>query len=339
MTRFVNKFYHSIVAAAFIAAAAIGLNSCSVINDDLDPCPEGVVLRFVYDYNMEFANAFPAQVDCLTLLVFDQSGNYIKTITETSSVLADENWRMTIDLPSGKTYRFVAYGGLECEKSSFHFVDQPAVGSNYSSLEVAMNDNCIDADPGVNLHALFYGNLDLTVPAGATTYTEGTVKMIRDTNSIRILLQNVDYSPVNPDDFNFEITADNTLMGCDNAVIPTPEGITYSPWSVGQNSVGTDEDNDKVTVAYAEFSVARLIEGAPVRLNITNNTQGNSVLSIPLINYLLLLKSDHYKNMDSQEYLDRENHWDIILFLNEGRWVDTHIIINDWVVRINSAIL
>lgn len=339
MTRLLNKIYRSFVAAAYIAAAAIGLDSCSVINDDLDPCPEGVVLRFVYDYNMEFANAFPSQVDCLTVLVYDQSGKYVRTITETTSVLADESWRMTIDLPAGKTYRFVAYGGLECEKSSFHFVSQPDAGSSYSSLEVEMNADCIDADPGVDLHALFYGNLELAVPAGATTYTEGTVKMLRDTNSIRILLQNVDYSPVNPDDFNFEITADNTLMGCDNDIIPTPDGITYSPWSVGQNSVGTDENNDKVVLAYAEFSVARLIEGASVRLNVTNARQGNTILSIPLVNYLLLLKSDHFKDMDPQEYLDRENHWDIILFMSEGRWLDTFIKINDWEVRINSAIL
>ena len=40
--------------------------------------------------------------------------------------------------------------------------------------------------------------------------------------------------------------------------------------------------------------------------------------------------------MGNQEYLDRENHWDIILFLNGGRWIDTHIRVNDWDVRIND---
>lgn len=39
--------------------AAVALSSCERIFEDLDPCLHGVSLRFVYDYNMEYANAFP----------------------------------------------------------------------------------------------------------------------------------------------------------------------------------------------------------------------------------------------------------------------------------------
>lgn len=58
---------YSIVGAAFYAASMIMLSSaCGIINEDLDPCPDAAVnLRFVYEYNMEFANAFHNQVDCL----------------------------------------------------------------------------------------------------------------------------------------------------------------------------------------------------------------------------------------------------------------------------------
>ena len=37
----------------------IVFSSCERIYEDLDPCPHGVSLRFIYDYNMEYANAFP----------------------------------------------------------------------------------------------------------------------------------------------------------------------------------------------------------------------------------------------------------------------------------------
>lgn len=332
-----HKLHKFLAGAALIAASAMGISSCSLVNDDLDPCPQGVVLRFVYDYNMEFANAFPPQVDCLTLLVYDANGNYVTTRTETTEVLKDENWRMTIDLPAGQKYHFVAYGGLECSKSSFHFVNEPAVGSQLAQLSVSMDANCIGADPGVDLHPLFFGDLDLAIPSGSLDYVEGTVYMLRDTNSIRILLQNVDGTPVNPDDFTFAISADNTLMAYNNDVVPTQQGIIYAPCYTGQNSVGSTDNGDLATLAYAEFSVARLIEDAPVRLDITNAVTKDNVLSIPLVNYLLLLKSERYKSMPPQEYLDRENHWDIILFLNGGRWIDTHIVINDWIVRINNA--
>lgn len=332
-----RNIIRAIRSAAIGVAALVGLTGCSsLINDDLAPCPEGVVLRFVYDYNMEFANAFPSQVDCLTLLVYDAQGRLVETRTETSSVLADENYRMILDLPAA-TYHFVAYGGMACPESTFHFVEQPAAGSLLRNLSVAMNTDCVDADPGKDLHPLFYGDLDLTIDPKAMDYTAGTVYMMKDTNNLRILLQNVDGTPVDPADFTFRITDNNTLLDWQNAVVPTTAGITYHPWATGQAGGGTTEDGDDALLAFAEFSTSRLIAGNPARLVIDNNQTGEQVLSVPLINYLLLLKSLHFDSMSSQEFLDRESRWNMILFLSGGRWVDTRIVINDWIVRLNNA--
>jgi len=93
-------------------------SSCERIYEDLAPCPHGVSLRFIYDYNMEYANAFAKKVDCLTLLVYDENGNYVDTRIVTGTELQDENYRMKLDLKQGN-YHFVAYGGLACNKSSF----------------------------------------------------------------------------------------------------------------------------------------------------------------------------------------------------------------------------
>ena len=331
------NIYKSLMGAAIALASMTGMAGCGAINDDLPPCPEGVNLRFVFDYNMEFANAFPSQVDCLTLLVYDQNGNYITTRTETSSVLADENWRMTLDLPAGQTYHFVAYGGMECEKSTFHFVNTPSAGSTLTQLGVDMNANCIDADPGVELHPLFFGDLDLTVPEGALDYTAGTVYMMRDTNTIRILLQNVDGTPCLASDFSFTITDNNTSLAYNNDVIPTAAGNTYFPYATGEVSAGTTEEDEDAVLAYAEFSTSRLIDGSGARLTVIDNLTGSNVLSIPLVNYLLLLRSQQFSKMGRQEFLDREHRWNVILFLGNGRWIDTRIVINDWIVRINNA--
>ena len=53
-------------AALSVASMGLAFSSCKLINEDLDPCPHGISLRFVYEYNMEYANAFHKQVDCLT---------------------------------------------------------------------------------------------------------------------------------------------------------------------------------------------------------------------------------------------------------------------------------
>ena len=76
--------------------------------------------------------------------------------------------------------------------------------------------------------------------------------------------------------------------------------------------------------------------GGP-RLEITSRKTGNKVLSIPLVSYLLLLKSEQFSWMSSQEYLDRENRWSMIFFLDKGdHWWAVSIVINGWTVRIND---
>ena len=66
-------------AALCVASMSFAFSSCENIYEDLDPCAHGVSLRFIYDYNMEFANAFPKKVDCLTLYIYDEEGYFVDT--------------------------------------------------------------------------------------------------------------------------------------------------------------------------------------------------------------------------------------------------------------------
>ena len=51
------------------------LFSCTSIDETLPECQ--LYVRFRYDYNMEFADAFHAQVDKVELYVFDKNGKYL----------------------------------------------------------------------------------------------------------------------------------------------------------------------------------------------------------------------------------------------------------------------
>lgn len=308
--------------------------SCEYIHEDLMPCERGVSLRFVYDYNMEYANAFPSKVHCLTLYIYDGEGNYVGTRVEKTDVLKDENYRMKIDLEPGD-YSMVAYGGVACENRSFTVIDEPVdAADKLTALSVLMSHNELASDK--LLHDFFYGKLDVTVEEDK--YKDETVYMMKNTNNIRIILQQMNGMPVSDKDFTFRIVNDdNTLFAYDNSLIENG-AVTYTPWAQGQRTVGDGgEGTGTVTVAYAEFSTSRLTVGNHPRLVITNNETGEDVLNIPLNDYLLLLKSDRYADMADQEYLDRENEWSMILFLDENHlWVDAQIIINDWVVRLNN---
>lgn len=330
--------YRLIGAILMFAPVLAGLSSCgNLINDDLDPCEEGVRLRFIYDYNMEFANAFPSQVTCLTLLVYDGNGGYMERVDVTDpALLGDEDWRMDLKLAPGK-YRLLAYGGMACEKSTFHFVTPPAHDTTVEAVSVAMDDRILEAPTGTQLHHLFYGSLDVEVPPSQTAYREYTLPMMKDTNTIRVLLQNVDGTPLDDRDFDFTITDDNTLLDRDN--FPMVNGAyEYRPWTSGRLEGGQTEDGEISYLAFAEFSTSRLIDRPGATLTIVRKSDGRTVLSIPLVRYLQMLRSQEFADMEPQEFLDRESRWSLILFLDSqtGSWITTRIVINDWVIRIND---
>ena len=81
-----------------------------------------------------------------------------------------------------------------------------------------------------NLHGLYWGDLELET---ADLYQEGTVEMMKNTNNIRIVLQDVNSEqPVYGKDFTFSITDDNTLFGADNDLLGNGK-VTYTPWARG----------------------------------------------------------------------------------------------------------
>lgn len=326
---------------AALCAVSIGFvfSSCERIYEDLEPCPHGVSLRFVYDYNMLYANAFSSSVDCLTLYIYDENGNYVDTRTVTGTALQDEDYRMTVDLKEG-TYRFVAYGGLACDRCTFSVLQEPSPGSTYTDLRVEMHKDRLSAPVPEErrLHDLFRGELTLET---AEMYSEGTVKMMKNTNNIRLVLQQINGKPVHAGDFEFSLTDDNTLFNYDNDLLSNGM-ITYQPWASGEAAAGVSGDGENegkpVIVAFSEFSTSRLMMKNSPRLVIRRNNDGKEIVDIPLNDYLLLLKSELYVKMPPQEFLDRESVWSMVFFLgNDMNWISTHIKINDWIVRINNA--
>lgn len=312
----------------------VGLVSCNLVWDEHVGCPTGVSLKFVYDRNMEFANAFHSKVHCVSVLVFDSEGNYITTIEENGEALRNETYRMEIELEKGD-YTFVAYGGLACEDKSFNIpVMTPTravshISGLYSEME---HDDFVSDDLK---HDFFHGSHSVSI--SESSYQEEVISLTKNTNSIRIILQQANGKPLSAEDFIFTLTDDNSYMDESNNIVPKGN-VTYKPWSSGEAEVGTASDGETpVTVAYAEFSTSRLTTGTSPKLLVSNARTKENIINIPLNNYLALYKSDRHADMSLQDYLDRENEWTVVFFLDDGlRWINTRIVVNDWVVRINN---
>jgi len=69
-----------IIQKGFVAVlAALTLSSCSMMSEDLDDCPTGLYVNFVYDYNIQRADMFKDHVGGLTLYVYDESDRLVAT--------------------------------------------------------------------------------------------------------------------------------------------------------------------------------------------------------------------------------------------------------------------
>lgn len=319
-----------------LAACMLILCSCdSVIYDYEGDCSVNYKVRFRYDYNMKYANAFAHEVNSVTLYVLDKDNNIVWQRTEAGDALAKEDYEMTVEVDPGE-YSLMAWCGTT-DKGSFT-IPQTTKGEELTCTLKREYDNNGNGYVDKDLDRLFYGYLPLqefSDTEGTYTYT---VPLIKDTNNIRVVLQHLSGEAVDQDKFTFAIHDNNGIMDWNNNLLQD-EQITYYAWHVDDGEAGIASDSRSVfRAAIAELTVARLVKGQDTRLTVTNNESGEVVFSIPLIDYAMLVKGFYNREMDDQEYLDRQDTYDMVFFLDEGdRWVDTYIYINSWKVVLQNT--
>lgn len=334
-----------------MAYATLTMTSCHTIFDgegdcnvvDVDSVEYEYRVKFMYDYNMKYADAFPREVNSVSLYVFNDEGKFLSLHTDSGEALSAQGYTMPIDLPSGK-YQFVVWAGLDGGKS----FEVPALQPNVSTIDdltcrmKRKTSSVYSTDSVGYLSPLWHGKVQAEVRRedvrSVSVVTETiTVPLIKNTNTLRIILQQLSDGMIDVNDYEFTVTDDNGLMDHTNALLPdTP--LTYYPYYTAQGSAETGGESSLLNMAVAELSVGRLLESHNPILTITRRSNpADVVLSIPLIKYLELCKTVAHYDMSTQEYLDREDEYSMTFFLDANRsWVNTQIIINNWIVRYND---
>ena len=304
------------------------MTSCdNILDNGYGDCEVEYRVKFKYDYNMKYADAFPHEVRSVTLYVFDEGGSLVHQQSEQGEVLADKDYSMLVELPVGD-YRFITWAGLG---------NQESFTVNPQDLSCYMKRTAVDGEDQVKyLNPLWHGNVDAAMPA----MTSGThiieVPLVKNTNTFRIILQQLSEEPIDVNSFEFKIDDCNGFMAHDNSILEdTP--LAYYPYhcATGSTEAGAEGD-ENLNLAVAELSTGRLMANAETKLTITNKETGEVVFSIPLIKYLSVYKTVANYDMPLQEFLDREDEYVLHFFLNGGEWLKTQIIINDWIVRYND---
>lgn len=357
---YLRKTGRMLLAAAMVGCA---LPSCDgVIYDYEGDCSATYRVKFRYDRNMKWADAFANEVKSVHLYAFDVDGVLVWQGAEKGDALAADGYAMTLDLPAGD-YRLLAWCGLENDggrKESFSVPDARAGETRIEELQCRLRrkHDTAEAYSDEKLYPLFHGMIDVSLPD--MTYEGGeytcTMPLTKNTNHVRIILQHLSGEEVNPEDFTFRIEEENGLMGCDNGLLPD-EMISYRAHDTKSGTAGLGIDDypeigsskavrqkpsqtvTSVSVAIADLTIARLVEGRKTWLTIERpGAEEWPCVRIPLTEYALLVKDGYDREMTDQEYLDRQDEYSLTFFLDEDHyWVSSSIIINSWKVVLDNV--
>lgn len=292
------------------------LFSCTSIDETLPECR--LYVRFRYDYNMEFSDAFASQVNRVDVFVFDKDGTFVMKKSEQGETLGGGSYRMPLPLPVGE-YRIAAWAGMS---DDFEMPKPVAGKTTLEELTVRMKrEESLVHNKALN--PLWYGGVQAVSFTGRQEQTE-TVSLIKDTNKFRFILQKS--GPGEELDINdclFEVRADNGYYDWNNDLLDD-DMISYRPYYL--------EKVEDVGIV-VEMNTMRLLEHKKVYLTLTRKSDGKELMKIDLIPYLLLTKMEGH-NIPAQEYLDRQSEYAIVFFYNPEllNFLSTKIVINGWTI-------
>lgn len=341
-----NDIFSSISRCATAVISTVvcvaALSSCdSWIYEDEGDCEPHHKVKFRYDYNLKFADAFPNEVNAVTLYVVDpESGRVVWRKTESSDTLRSENYLMDLDGVAPGNYKLMAWAG-DGHRESPHFTLSDEGDHHQSFICTMIRDE--NSEVSDNLHRLYKDlpqELDsIRILSDRQGTHIHTVRLMKNTNSISVVLQQLSGEPVDPDAFEYTITEANGKMNYDNSIMPD-DTLTYRPHRVRPGiAAGFVPENfalAQFSAAIADFSVGRLMADQKCILTITRSSDGEIVAKVPLIDYFLMVKGD-YENMPDQEYLDRRDQYSVVFFLDHRmQWISTEIYINSWRVVLSD---
>ena len=90
------------------------------------------------------------------------------------------------------------------------------------------------------------------------------------------------------------------------------------------------------------MNTLRLMENDDTRLRLIYQPSGKEIFDIPLTQYLLLSRNVETTYMPPQEYLDRQDRYNLIFFLDSTNdpqqpYICLQMKVNGWIIRINNA--
>ena len=314
------------------AVLTLGLVSCDYIHEDLQPCDH--YLHFSYSHNMKFADAFQHELVCqeeaktAELFIFDGDGKFLSSQSLPTETLQENRIRLNLD--PGK-YKLLAWAGLNDTDYTW---TKPAAGESMDEWLMSVRQ-----DEGVvarELSGLFQGTLELTIPSGGETDTE--FPLVKNTNKIRLALIDANSGTgLQADDFTILATTHNGDLNAQNQPV-ADDAVLWKPYSQQVETVADTEGGTAMQAVVAELNTMRLMESSQTSLQLSHKGEEAPFLQVDLTDFLLLTQMESH-DLDAQEYLDRQDEYTIVVYLDivDGKAHCLEVIVNDWAIRLDDV--
>lgn len=340
------------------------LSSCT--KEDLSDCPEpgsGIILKYRYDLNMDYADKFAERVENLQAFIFDSDGVLKDTLTPfvTKGIIVP-GWERRVDIAPG-TYSILTWAGSDNFRNHFintpghhttpEFLDKVEIGkTKLSELRVYLDcisllDESTYLPREADIKDLYHGLIeDVTVKPNEVTWV--TTPLVKNTNTINISIEGVSLlnSTDNPDEFDVTLTGRNSHYKYTNTINEEARELTYMTYErmiegdVFQSKSKTLRlmklDSDPFDCSLLLLNIKHKPSAMVIAQNINlvdlilsgkipaRDAQGN---------YILDENGEQLYTTPSLEYLDRQDVFDLKFKISESPYDDSLIVtvfVNDW---------
>ena len=342
-----------IFSLLLLGAIGVTLTSCESFLENEGDCRSVYRVRFVYDMNLKWADAFPSEVHSVNLYIFDENGKFVKEFAESGEKVDNPGFYFEFNDESvtpGK-YTLLAWCQNEDTKAGSSFTIPTPVPGETTLEDMTCTLNTLKSAQypeysDTRLEFLYHGMMDVELPSDheGRTY-DYTVYLTKDTNHIRIILQELSGDDIDASEFEMKIESANGRLAYNNQLLPNNPVVTYLPWALKSDQMELEESSGIITNlgVVGDFSTSRMMasQAREFRLTLIRKDTGEEVIArVPVIQYALLSK-DYYEmayghTMTDQEFLDREDEYVLTFFLQNGKWLDSVIYINSWRVVLHD---
>ncbi len=327
----------------FLIASAFALTVTSCVSENLENCdnirPYSFNLDLEYKRYLDADNIIENEVGVVSVVLYDSTGRYIKTVTENvreNLPYVGDMLRVNVQVNEPGKYRFVVLGDT----------DSP----EYKIVEEAATRASVDIDYFSVTAQDYEGVLNYEFKAETYIATERTVIIEesevyppKDTTVVSAeLFKNNKHVDIFVSGLSKQVDDNIVLSFSDNNLSFNKDNITtgdveYMPYEPTHIHPGVNNTADGVTHEF-RYETLRMMREEPLVLDIKVST-GTEIHTEESVDLMELIRSVRYGDgallYPKQLDMDYEDHYNIILRYGKnesGSRVLVQVLVNDWEV-------